>query len=149
MRDLHGARVAVAKRAAAAAMVAMAVAGCSWTPPSEPAVELEPIPHAYRFYVSFPFHPSEDGPPHYVTDPSAIAGIEGVVNAKRGGWTNVVHAWGKGPIARAKLEFWLGDGGGHAASVELGDTWIMRGAMLQTIPKEGAAKVLQLIRAAP
>jgi hypothetical protein len=130
-----------------AAMVIMSSGGCSRPPFAEPEVELEPMPHPYRIYVTFPTYPSQQDPPHHVTDPSVIARIESVVNAKRGGWQNVVHAWGKAPIAEAELEFWFADAGNSVSTMKLGDSWILRGPMLQGIPKDRADEILRLLRA--
>jgi hypothetical protein len=131
----------------AATTVIMSSGGCSRQQPAEPEVELEPMPHPYRIYVKFPTYPSQQDPPHYITDASVIARIESVVNARRGGWQDVVHAWGKAPIAEAELEFWSADAGNSVSTVKLGDSWILRGPMLQVILKDRASEILRLLRA--
>jgi hypothetical protein len=113
---------------------------CSRRPPVE--VEMQPMPHPDKIYVTFPLHP-DDGAPHYITDPLVLGRIESLVNAERGGWHDIVQYWGKVPIARAELTWYSGN---VYSTLKVGDGWLLRHPMLQNIPRERAQAILQLLR---
>jgi hypothetical protein len=120
--------------------MAIALAGCSRSN-RVVEVELEQLPHPATIYVDFQGGMGH-GTSHYVTDPSVVARIDVLVNADRGGWRDIIKEWGKSPIRHATLEWSAGDA--HS-TLDVGDGWIMRGALLQNIPPERSKEILQLI----
>jgi hypothetical protein len=118
----------------------LAVISCSCSRHSAVEVELEPMPNADRIYVEFPTW--RDGVAHYVTDPSVVGRIESLVNAKRGGWYDVVRYYGKAPIAHADVTWYSGSATPH---LKVGDGWLMRDSMLQDIPRERAREIIRLL----
>jgi hypothetical protein len=126
----------------AAAAVIACLGGCSRTRSVEtPSVELEPMPHADRIYVTFPAHESRDGTPHYVTDPIVIGRIENLANAERAGWRDI-RSWGKYPIARAELTLYSGN---NISTLELGNGYLLRRPMLQNVPYERTRELMELL----
>jgi hypothetical protein len=108
--------------------------------PSAVEVELDPMPHAERMHVEFPAWP--DGVPHDVTDPNIVGRVESLVNARRGGWYDVVRYHGKAPIAHADVTWYSANITLH---LKVGDGWLMRDSLLQDVPRERSREIMGLL----
>jgi hypothetical protein len=104
-------------------------------------VELEPLPHPDKIYVDFQGGMGH-GASHYVTDPAVVGRIDTLVNVERGGWRDIYKEWGKAPIRHATVTWCAGS---PCSTLDVGENWLMRGTLLQTIPTERAREILQLL----
>lgn len=120
------------------------VIGCSRQHAEKVEVDLLPLPPPLRVYVDYQGGMSK-GAPHAITDKAVLTQIATLVNADHGGWVDPHKQMLDVPIRQVRLD-WYSEVPPSAATLDIGSNWIGRAGLIQTIPTERAAEILNLLR---